>query len=529
MNNASGSALDTPTFEPLDLSAYRWKTTLLEALVDSAFLADESGLVLDVNTAAEQLFRCDSAELLGQKIDKIFECEGEGLPQDRESVLPANGASTPGNKSFRALAVLRSEGSVCCDVTVSSLTNPPGDARWLITAQNTSRRDFEQGRILESLKVAAATDLAARIANDFNNQLSAITGNIEATCLQLQNDGIALPEALAGAREASDNAARIVRRLESIARPAPSRCQLVNPSEIVERTLSVLRTELPTKIEMRSALDHDSWLINADAEQMSDTLVNMGINARDAMPAGGVLSISTSQRTLQLVEGGGEQREYVQIDVTDTGCGISKETLPRIFEAFFTTHKTRQGAGLGLASIYSVLSQHKGGVTVESTLGVGTTFHVFLPRESESTAELRPQSKLGQETGSETILIIDDEASVRRTTRRALEYCGYQVLEASDGIEGLKAFNKEMENIGLVILDIVMPEMSGWDVLVKLKAIAEKTPVIVVSGYAGADQTPEHLTTTAEAFLRKPFELAQLTSTVRRLIDHGTGNIELMR
>lgn len=179
---------------------------------------------------------------------------------------------------------------------------------------------------------------------------------------------------------------------------------------------------------------------------------------------------------------------------------------------------------MGLAGVYNVLSQHEGGVRVESTVGAGTTFHIFLPRASgvSGTAWLSPQSKPVR--GNETVLLIDDEASVRSTTRSALEHFGYRVVEATDGIEGLQLFGEAPNPISIAVLDIMMPEMTGWDVLAKLKSKAPDLPVILMSGLACSGEAPTDLSAQADAFLRKPFELLELTNTVRKLLDSKTSH-----
>ncbi len=526
VNSDAGPVAGEPAFEKLDLTGHRWKKALLEAFPDATFLTDDAGRVLDCNSAAARMLGYNSADLVDRRIGGLFRYDKEEVSGAIPAVSPDTFGRNQGSPK-KAFCDSTNGTSVSCEIRFRKIPNQVGRASWLVTACDTSIREFEQARMRESLKTAAAADLAARIANDFNNQLAAISGNVEAIRLQLQQDGVTLPSALAGARDAVESAARIVRRLESIARPAPSRLRPIDPLLILDRAAAALKAELPPKIDLTVEVDHGDWIVNADADQIGDTILNMAMNARDAMPAGGLLSISTKQEKIPLVNGnsaGGEDREYVRIDISDTGCGISREVLPRIFDAFFTTRKAAQGAGLGLAGVYNVLSQHEGGVRVESTVGAGTTFHIFLPRASgvSGTAWLSPQSKPVR--GNETVLLIDDEASVRSTTRSALEHFGYRVVEATDGIEGLQLFGEAPNPISIAVLDIMMPEMTGWDVLAKLKSKAPDLPVILMSGLACSGEAPTDLSAQADAFLRKPFELLELTNTVRKLLDSKTSH-----
>jgi CheY-like chemotaxis protein len=208
----------------------------------------------------------------------------------------------------------------------------------------------------------------------------------------------------------------------------------------------------------------------------------------------------------------------VRIEVRDTGNGIPADILPRIFEPFFTTKEAGRGSGLGLATSYAVLQQHEGGITVESAPGVGSAFHIYLPRTRDTAIGAVPTVSLEPGTGSGTILLVDDEAAVRRPLRQALGLCGYSVIEARDGLEALRIHAQPDNRIDLVILDVKMPGMSGWDVLSELKRRDPELPVILTSGYTKEDSTPPADGPPPDAFLPKPYDLADLTSQVRRFL-----------
>jgi CheY-like chemotaxis protein len=211
-------------------------------------------------------------------------------------------------------------------------------------------------------------------------------------------------------------------------------------------------------------------------------------------------------------------REFLRIEVKDTGAGIPAEVLPRIFEPFFTTKEAGRGSGLGLATAYAVLRQHEGGITVESVVGAGSTFQIYLPRSLEPQAPIAPALALEPGSGSGTILLVDDEPAVRRPLRQALGICGYVVLEAGDGLEALRIHGQRDTAVDLVVLDVKMPGMSGWDVLAELKRRAPALPVILTSGYTREDSTPPVAAAVPDGYLPKPYDLAELTAQVRQLL-----------
>ena len=383
-------------------------------------------------------------------------------------------------------------------------------------------RRFRESQLRETIKMEALADLSTGIANDFNNALAAISGSLELAWMHLDPTQDAARQELAVARGAAHRAARLVRRLFACSRPAPSVRRPMDPGAIVGSAVDLLRREFETSIAVEVALDHGDWSVSADFEQICDILLNLGYNARDAMPDGGVLRFATA-RVRAADESGvpaslAGSREFVRIDVSDTGCGFPHEVLPRIFEPFFTTKRAGRGAGLGLAMVYGVLRQHLGGVTVETALGEGTTFHVFLPRTYEeldavpATPETKPRG-----TG-EIVLVVDDEVDLRHAMREALEQLRYTVLEAGDGAEGLEVLRRAGEEVKLVLLDVVMPRHSGWDALAAMRRVRPTVRVIMTSGNLppGAASPDGH---EVQGLLRKPYSLAELAREVRRVLD----------
>lgn len=491
-------------------------------LPDGVLLVDGRGRVRKANGVASEILGRRPAELVDAHLSDLFNSDELGLDGWSTALLKCCPRPAAGYRFLQASGHRNDGTTFPCELAVSALASPAESARWVVTVRPTAHRDFHESRIRESVKMTALADLAARVANDLNNQLAAVSGNLESVAHATQHLEGSTTQEIMAALEATQGAARIVRRLSTLANPAPSKRRPIDMADVVERAVSTVQRELDSKIAVSTTCNHGEWMVSGDAEQLADILINCCLNARDAMPQGGLIVIST-HRAVSSDLGRGTQasqgrRDYVRIDVTDTGTGIEPDILPRIFDPFFTTKKNARGAGLGLASVYSVLGQHEGGVTVETTVGVGTTVHIFVPRTVVTPINLVGNVQSERSSGRETILIIDDEAGVRGPTRRALENCGYTVLEAPDGIQGLQLYRREQGRVGLVLLDIVMPNMSGWEVLAALRERAPSPPVILVSGYPATDQ-PEDSVEDGDAFLAKPFALEELLSTVRRLLD----------
>ncbi len=376
-----------------------------------------------------------------------------------------------------------------------------------------SAREFRQSQFHESEKMAALGTLALGMANSLNNALAGITTTLETVrALHLPAGAEDAHQQLAQAQRAARGAARLVRRLAQASAPAPSRLRPVDPATAVAEAVAVLERELDRRVAILTRWGHGTARILADPEQIADVLVNMGHNAGEAMPDGGVLTFSTA------LEPHGPawspEEGFVRIEVQDTGRGIAPAVLPRVFEPFFTT-KRGAGSGLGLAPVYGILQQHGGGVSVESVQGEGTVFHLYLRRTSAPIPA--PDEVDLSSTGTGTILVIDDDPLIREPMRRALAHCGYEVCEAPDGPQGLTLLDREAGRIDLVVLDLWMPGPSGLEVLAEIKRRAAWLPVILMSGHGselGLAAGPER----PDAYLGKPFPLPELVRTVRRLI-----------
>jgi two-component system cell cycle sensor histidine kinase/response regulator CckA len=489
---------------------------LLASLPDAIMLVDSLGLIRDANPATERLFGRSLDVLRTAQLDRLLMLpDGSGFANLLRSGQVAVAERRQG---CRGRSVDGAE--FMCDVMAAPVPELPG--RWVLQVVETGLRDFHAIQRQESAKMSAVATLAAGIANDFNNALAAISGSIEAARLRIVSQDRVPPRELLEAKESTRGAARLVRRLLNFARPSMGLRRSLDPGTLLDDVAEVLRRDLDPRVTLRLQVDHGGWRILGDAEQLTDLLVSLGHNAVDAMPTGGTLTISTACTAAGMsgapVSLAG--REFVRIDVRDTGIGIPAEHLPRIFEPFFTTKEAGRGAGLGLGNAYVVLQAHEGGITVESAPGAGSLFQVFLPRTFERPSQVRRALALEPATGRGTILLVDDDSAVRRPIRQALDLVGYTVLEAKDGAEALQIHADASRTVDLVVLDVKMPGMSGWAVLEELKRRAPALPVILTSGYAQEDSAPEGATA-PDAYLPKPYDLAELTAQVRQLLSAG--------
>lgn len=492
---------------------------VLLALPDPVLILDPLGLVRDYNPAAERLFGRGGESLRSVPLDRLITLpDNTGLG----SLLRAGRLETAERWSGCRGRNLEGQ-EFGCDTTAAPIAGTGAPGRWVVQVFATGAREFEMIQRQESAKMSAVATLASGIANDFNNALAAISASIEAARLRIISQDRVPPRELMEVKEATRGAARLVRRLLNFARPSPGIRRPIDPARIIEEAVQVLARDLDPRISLVTRLDHGDARIRGDLEQLTDLLVSLGFNAIEAMPEGGVLTLATARATAGAfgAPDAMASRDYVRIEVRDTGRGIPSELLPRIFEPFFTTKEAGRGSGLGLSTVYAVLSQHEGGITVESAPGAGSLFQIYLPRTLELVPEQIPARPIEPGSGRGTILLVDDEASVRRPLRQALGLCGYTVIEARDGLEALRLHGNPENRCDLVVLDVKMPGMSGWDVLGELKRRDPKLPVILTSGYNKEDSTPPINAATPDGYIPKPYDLAELTGQVRRLLPRG--------
>ena len=387
----------------------------------------------------------------------------------------------------------------------------------------TEQRALEE-QLRQSQKLEAIGRLSGGIAHDFNNLLTVVLGNMELVAAALPQEDERL-HALAGeVQAAARRGARLVRNLLAFSRRSPLALRSVDPAEVVGAVVETLRRLLPASIAIDFRPGEGLPTIEADSDAMEQILINLGTNARDAMPEGGALSVELRRVRLGAEEAarvGGRPGDFVSLAVRDSGSGMSSETREMAFEPFFTTKEPEQGSGLGLAIVYGLMEQHRGFATLDSEPGRGTTVTVHFPVDGEP----RPEEEVEEvgkapRRGTETILIAEDEAPIREVARAALEGHGYSVLLAADGEEALALLRGHASEIDLVVADLVMPKLGGSELRRAARRLAPDVRFLLTTGYVESEVPPAWLEQPRqEPMLQKPWTIQELRARVRQALD----------
>ncbi len=406
------------------------------------------------------------------------------------------------------------------------------DAAILVHAVDTTDQRALELQFAQSQKMQAVGQLAGGIAHDFNNVLTAIIGFSD---LLLANHRPTDPafQDIMNIKQNANRAAGLVRQLLAFSRQQRLRPQVLSLNDVLAELTILLGRLLGEKTKLDLKHGRDLWLVKADLHQFEQVVINLAVNARDAMPDGGKLTIRTEnvteRETEQLGYKGMEPGEYVLCEVTDTGTGMPPEVMEKIFEPFFSTKEVGKGTGLGLSTVYGIIKQTGGYVyPLSDGAGQGTTFRIYLPRhvgkEVEEPAEAEDvgaekKSASNDLTGSGTILLVEDEEAVRSFAARALEGRGYKVLQAGTGAEALEVFEEYDGEVDLVISDVVMPEMDGPTLLNKLRELGQDIRFIFISGYAEEAFKKNLEGEESFSFLPKPFSLKELAAAVKKVLE----------
>ncbi|HVE56138.1 MAG TPA: PAS domain S-box protein [Pyrinomonadaceae bacterium] len=388
-----------------------------------------------------------------------------------------------------------------------------------ITRTKELEEQLRQAQKLESVGL-----LAGGIAHDFNNMLTAINGYSDLTLRQLRDDD-PLRLNIEEIKKAGLRSADLTHQLLAFSRQQILHPVVLNLNETISETIKMLRRVIGENIQLTTTLNHKIGLVKVDPGQFSQIIMNLAVNARDAMPQGGALKIETSNIFLDSESAGRHvgvlPGAYVVVTVNDTGVGMNAEIKQHIFEPFFTTKEVGKGTGLGLATVYGIIKQSGGSIEVESEKGVGTTFKIYLPQVSEQPhiGKIKENSTELLK-GSELILLVEDEELVRNLTRQIMEECGYMVVEARDGLEALEIYNQGNHQFDLLMSDIVMPRMGGRELAEKLKTKLSKLRILFTSGYIDDGGLQNETIDASTNFIQKPFSPDALAHKIREILDN---------
>ncbi|MEE8553042.1 MAG: response regulator, partial [Desulfobacterales bacterium] len=395
--------------------------------------------------------------------------------------------------------------------------NPAGS---VINIRDISEQKRIEAQLLQSQSMEAVYTLAGGIAHDFNNLLSGIHGRASLMMMDIDSSHPHF-EQLYGISEHVESALQLTKQLLGFARGGKYDVKSVDINEIVEKS-SKMFSRTKKEIRVHRENQENIWAAEVDPGQIEQVLLNIYVNAWHAMPGGGDLYIKTENVILDenfIVPYQIELGKYIMISVTDTGVGMDEESQQKIFEPFFTTNEMGRGTGLGLASVYGIIKNHGGYINVYSEKGVGTTFNIYLPTSKDQVLE---QEKVLSKTvlkGSETILLVDDEDMIVDVAQGILKLLGYNVLTAKGGKEAIQAYKKNQDKIDMVILDMIMPDMNGGEVYVKLKEIDPDIKVLLASGYSLNEQASAILERGCNGFIQKPFNMMDISEKIREILD----------
>ena len=494
--------------------------TLFEDSIDAIVITDKEGKLFDVNQAALDLLGYTKVEILGMYFRELYVDPFDGKQFQKQ-------IDQKGFVTNYAVKIRKKDGTeLDCLFTVSTKRADDGS----VVGYQGFIRDITEIRNLEeqfrqSQKMEAIGTLAGGVAHDFNNILTTIIGNSALALLSVGKDDT-LREEIEEIRIAGERAASLTRQLLAFSRKQIVRPINMNLNELLIGANKMLGRLIGEDIELLTHLGPELWQVQADQGQLEQVIINLVINAKDAMPEGGRLIVETANEDLNgnyFYKHGIKEKQpglYVMLAVSDTGTGIDKETREHIFEPFFTTKQIGKGTGLGLSTVYGIVKQNNGFIWVYSEPGQGTTFKIYLPKVKVDMAfKKKERHSITKLDGSEIILIVEDDTSLRKLTQKALQQHGYILLEAENGEHALRVAEAYDGTIDLMITDVVMPRMSGKETADKLQPLYPKMKVIYMSGYTDNAIVHHGVLAPGLHFLEKPFTPEGLAKKVREVLD----------
>ncbi len=507
--------------DALERSERRFRRFFEEAPIGIALL-DGRGRVNECNPAFGRLLGEARQRLAGRSFVDLVRAT------DRSAVTTALNSADAG-ESISPPEVRSRDGETVFTMVATALDDGDGHAGHVVHLIDTTEQKNLEEQFTQSQKMQAVGQLAGGIAHDFNNLLTAIIGFCDLLLLRHRPGDQSFAD-LMQVKQNANRAANLVRQLLAFSRQQTLRPTVLSVTDVLPELMHLLRRLIGETIELQISHGRDLYPVKVDQGQLEQVIINLAVNARDAMAdKGGKLAITTENVRLDRpVKHEGEvvpPGEYALIQVADSGCGIPKEHLDRIFEPFFSTKDIGAGTGLGLSTVYGIVKQTGGFILVDSAVGAGTTFRIYLPRHQEAAEEAAQRDPDPQHardlTGIGTLLLVEDEEAVRAFSSRALRKKGYRVLEASSGEQALDLLDANDEQVDLLITDVVMPQLDGPALVGRIRETRPDLKVIFISGYAES-AFRQHLDADANIhFLPKPFSLKQLAGIVKEVLYEG--------
>jgi PAS domain S-box-containing protein len=491
----------------------QWHRSLVDNATDGIIVLDRYGKIINVNDKACEMHGFTREALIGAHV-KLLESDSKKEEMTERMNRILNGES----QVFESVHNKKDGTPLYLEISSKAITI--GDELFIQSFyRDITEKKKLQEYLFQSQKMESIGVLAGGIAHDFNNILTAILGHASIMRRSALEDKAM--RSLNVIEDASRKAGRMISKLLGFARKSNYEFVSINLNDIVYETVRLLERIIDVKISLSVDLDNRLPPIQGDMNQMEQVIMNLIVNARDAMPKGGSIIIKTIAKTIvkdmtdvppYVLPG-----EYVLLSITDTGMGMGKDVLNRIFEPFYTTKERGKGTGLGLSMVYGTVKEHKGYIVVQSEPGMGTVFTIYLP-VLESAIRTEVKRPVTSVSGNETVLIVDDEHDILKAMQDTLSSHGYKVFAVSDPISALDIVKKMPRDIDLVITDIVMPRLNGKELISQIKTINSDVKVLAISGYTKYVAQTEEIGE-INGFLQKPFESYYLLSVVRRILD----------
>ena len=489
---------------------------ILSAMSEGILEITPGTRIVYANPSAIALIGIPEERLLGSDFTELFKKEDHQMVKDLVMATDDHPESIVGEHTV----VLNGR-----EISLSVLpihSEQHKDKEVIVILNDVTERKWIEAHLLQAQKIEAIGTLAGGIAHDFNNLFMVVQGNISLMLLDI-NPSHPHYEMLRSIENKVQSGSKLTSQLLGYARKGRYEIKAVQLNQLVEEISNTFgRTR--KDISIHRELAKDLFPIEVDQEQIEQVLMNLFVNAGDAMTRGGDLFLKTTNvRGEEIVSKPYDLKpgDYVLLSITDTGIGMDSKTLERVFEPFFTTKELGRGTGLGLASVYGIIKGHNGHIDVESKKGNGTTFKIYLPASGRKVQKtVKTADSLIE--GTKTILLVDDEEMVLNVGRRFLKVTGYRVLTARDGREAIEVYEKYKDSIDLVLLDIVMPNMKGGEVFDRLKEINPEIKVLLVSGYSIDGEATKILERGCNGFIQKPFDMKQLSEAIRTILKNDS-------
>jgi hypothetical protein len=504
----------------------------LEFAPDGIVGVSPSGEIVLANQQAEALFGYAREEMIGELVEMLVPERFRGAhPGHRDGYFRA--PRPRGMGAGVELSAVRKDGTEFpVEISLSSIETEEGVIATAGVRDISDRAESEREKALneqlaQARRLESVGQLAGGIAHDFNNILGVIMNYAEFVADELEADSQARQD-VEEIRRAAERAAALTRQLLIFSRREVVKPELLYLRDVISELENLLRRALGERVELVTRFGEDRCPFEADPGQIEQVLVNLAVNARDAMPDGGRLVIEVDKAELDeeytYMHPDTEPGTYVRLKVSDTGTGMNPETIQRAFEPFFTTKGKGEGTGLGLATVYGIVTGAGGRIDIYSEIGIGTTVKIHLPASSATPGQVETLDKERPAGNGEVILVVEDEADVRRMAERILTKGGYSVISTGDGTEAIEICGQPDRQIDLLLTDVIMPGLLGTELVERIEVIRPALGVIFMSGYSHEVLAPDTLAEQKHAtFIEKPFNAGELLQAVRNLLDAGAG------